>query len=352
MAQPIWLYFGYCNSSCASAYVFQIVLILSAKTINWGIIGAGRIAAKFAEDLNSVSNCQLLAIASRDLEKAKQFALTHKAQKAYGSYEALVDDSGIDAIYIATPHSFHKPHSLLALAQHKAVLCEKPFAMNLEEVDAMIEGSKANNTLLMEAMWTMFLPHFQYVLNLVKNGHFGKVLKLEADFGFNPEYDETSRVFKKSLGGGSLLDIGIYPVFAALSTLGVPKSITAEATYFPNGTDATCTMEFNYDDAQAILKSTFLEETKTEAIFHCERGLIKMNGRFHQPTTVTLISGNGDYKTKDFNCTRFGYNYEIEHFNTLLRQGKTESPIMPFETSRQLIHILDKVRAKIGLDYT
>ena len=322
------------------------------KTINWGIIGAGKIATKFATDLDKVANSKLYAIASRNLNKAKVFGKEFNADIAYGNYEDLTKDSNIDAIYIATPHSFHKAHTILCLNHKKPVLCEKPFAMNLEEVEDMIQFSKQKDTLLMEALWTAFLPHFQYVQDLIENKHFGDVLKLEADFGFYPKYDETSRVFDKSVGGGSLLDIGIYPIFAALSTLGEPNSIDAEAKFFSSGADSECNITFEYDNAKALLKSTLLEETKTEAIYHCEEGLIKINSRFHEPSTVTLIDKKGNSELKQFDYKSIGYSYEIKHFNQLIRDGKTESTTMTFERSTQLIKTLDQIRKLIGLQYS
>lgn len=324
---------------------------MNSKTINWGIIGAGKIAAKFATDLNVVSNAKLYGIASRNIEKAKTFGLEFNSNTAYGNYEELVADSNIDAIYIATPHSFHKAHTLLCLNHNKPVLCEKPFAMNLEEVNEMISLSKQNNTLLMEALWTAFLPHFQYVQDLLKKKHFGNIIKLEADFGFTTEYNETSRLFDKSVGGGSLLDIGIYPIFVALSTLGQPNSIEAEVKYFDTGADSECNILFNYDNAKAILKSTLLEETKTEAIFHCEHGIIKINGRFHEPSSVILTDSYGNSELKTFDYKTIGYSYEIEHFNQLIRAGKTESDVMTFERNQQLISTLDQIRKLIGLYY-
>ncbi len=325
---------------------------MDSKIINWGIIGAGKIASKFTSDLNAVSHTKLYGIASRDLKKAQHFASEFDADKAYGTYEDLALDSNIDAIYIATPHSFHKTHTLLCLNHKKPVLCEKPFAMNLEEVNEMIRVSKKNETLLMEALWTAFLPHFQYVQDLLNKNHFGKLIRLEADFGFHPQYDETSRVFDKSIGGGSLLDIGIYPIFAALSTLGQPNSIEAKADFFRSGADSECNMVFQYDSAKAILQSTLLEETKTEAIFYCEHGTIKINGRFHEPASVNLIDKNGNSELKTFDYKTIGYSYEIEHFNQLIRDGKTESDIMTFERSQQLISTLDTIRALIGLKYS
>ena len=325
---------------------------MERKCINWGIIGAGKIATKFATDLQTVPNSKLYAIASRNIEKAENFKELFKANVAYGSYENLVLDSNIDAIYVATPHSFHKAHAMLCLAHNKPVLCEKPFAMNFEEVEDMIRLSKEKQTLLMEAMWTLFLPHYRYVLDLLQKKHFGNIMTLEADFGFHTAYNEASRVFDKSVGGGSLLDIGIYPVFAALSSLGQPNSIAAQAQFFPSGADSQCEITFHYDKAKAILKSTLLEETKTEAIFHCEKGIIKIDRRFHEPTTVQLLDKFGHTEIKTFENKTIGYSYEIEHFNQLLHDGKIESDVMTFERSRQLISTLDNIRALIGLEYS
>jgi predicted dehydrogenase len=285
------------------------------------------------------------------MQNAIAFKNTFKAEIAYDSYEDLVNDIEIDAIYIATPHAFHKEHTLLALKSGKAVLCEKPFAMNLEEVDAMINCATANSVLLMEALWTYFLPHYRHVLKLLEKQQFGKIKRIDADFGFYAGFDKTSRVFNKDLGGGSLLDIGIYPVFAAISTLGLPKSLEAQAKFYDNGVDSECNMVFNYDDAKAHLKCTFLEETPTECVFTCEKGIIKIHGRWHDPTSISLIDSDGNSEIKTFPVDVFGYNFEIEHINTLIRQGKTESDIMTFQKSRELISTLDKVRKKIGLDY-
>jgi predicted dehydrogenase len=325
---------------------------MEKKTIKWGIIGLGNIAHKFATDLLTIEGAELYAVASRSQEKADAFAKQFQATKAYGSYESFVKDSNIDAVYIATPHALHKENTLMCLEHGLAVLCEKPFAMNAEEVEVMIAKAKEKNVLLMEALWTYFLPHYQYVLKALNDKTFGNVLKMEADFGFFREYNTNSRLFEKSLGGGSLLDIGIYPIFAALSTLGVPDDIKANATFFENGADSSCNMAFGYKNgATAKLKSTLLEQSPIHAIFHCEKGTIKINTQFHCPSTVTLKPNNGKEETIDFNYKTFGYNYEAIHFNSLLRQGKTESDIMTFDFSRQLIYTLDAVRKVINLHY-
>ena len=320
------------------------------KNIRWGIIGLGNIANKFATDLATVENAELVAVASRSQENADEFAKKYNSKKAYNSYLDLAKDAEVDAVYIATPHSFHKEHAILCLKNKKAVLCEKPFAMNLQEVEEMIAVAKENNVLLMEALWTYFLPHYTYVLESLKNEKIGKLLKLEADFGFSRAFDNDSRLFKKEVGGGSLLDIGIYPIFAALSTLGKPNSIEADATFFDNGADSECNMTFKYNNKEAILKSTLVEDTATEATFTCERGVIKINTMFHMPTTVT-ITENGKDEIIDFKTKTIGYNFETEHFNNLLRDNKKESDIMTFEFSRNLIKTLDSVRKIIGLEY-
>ncbi len=324
---------------------------LKHRKIRWGIIGLGNIAHKFAADLLTVDDAQLYAVASRTQEKADTFATKYNATKSYGSYKSLVNDTHIDAIYIATPHSHHKENTLLCLEKGIAVLCEKPFAMNSEEVGIMIVKAKENNILLMEALCTYFLPHYRYILNLLNKKEYGNIIKLEADFGFKPTFDINSRVFKKSLGGGSLLDIGIYPIFAALSTLEEPNSIQASATFFENGVDSSCSMVFNYkNDVKAILKSTFLQTTPTEAVFYCENGIIKINGKFSGPSTVTLIADDIE-ETIDFDYKTKGYDYEIIHFNKLLRQRKTESDVMSFNFSKKLMQTIDKIRQNIELEY-
>ncbi|GAA4237422.1 Gfo/Idh/MocA family oxidoreductase [Postechiella marina] len=321
------------------------------KTINWGIIGLGNIAHKFASDLLTINGANLYAVASRSQTKSNDFGSKYKANKAYNSYEALAKDPNIDAVYIATPHALHKANTLLCLEHGIAVLCEKPFAMHTGEVDEMINKAKEKNVLLMEALWTYFLPHYQFVLSKLKDKTYGEILKLEADFGFYRAFDDSSRLFNKSLGGGSLLDIGIYPIFTALSTLNNPETIEANATIFDNGADSSCQMHFKYKNgAVAHLKSTLLEDTPTEAIFYCERGTIKINTRFHAPSTVTIFADKKEENFKFPNQVN-GYKYEAIHFNNLIREGKTESDIMTFNFSKQLIKTLDNVRKLIKLEY-
>lgn len=322
------------------------------KQIRWGILAPGHIASKFASDLATVKDAQLYAVASRSLDKALAFKKAHQAKVAYGNYIDLINDPKVDAVYIATPHAFHKIYTIDCLRKKKAVLCEKPLALNSADVAQMVQVARQEDVLLMEALWTCFLPHFKEVLSFLSTGAYGEVISVEADFGFEPVFDASSRLFDKQLGGGSLLDIGIYPIILALSVLGVPDHIEAQAQFFETAVDSSCQMKFHYKQGKsAQLYSTLLEKTPTQGIIECEKGKIIMHPSFHKPTTVSFIDHNGKETLKDFDVTTLGYNFEISHFNELLRRGKTESPIASFDFSKNLMETMDKVKEIIGLSY-
>ncbi|MEW7291789.1 Gfo/Idh/MocA family protein [Aquimarina sp. 2304DJ70-9] len=322
------------------------------KHIRWGILGCGKIAHKFAEDLQSIPNGNLYGVASRNLNRAQEFATKSNAFNSYGDYESLCKDPNIDIIYIATPHVFHYENTLMCLTNKKAVLCEKPFAMNSSQVQEMITVAKQNQVFLMEALWTYFLPHYQYVLQLLASKEFGKIKSLKADFGFATSFDPEGRIFNKKLGGGSLLDVGIYPLFAALSILGYPEEIEAKATFGKTGVDETCTMQLLYKNGvTASLFSAITQKTNTEAIITFENGTIIINSRFHEPSSVTLLK-DGKSEFLEFEVNTNGYSFEAIHAQEMLSQNHTESTIMTFEKSLQLMRLLDAVRKEIGLDYT
>ncbi|MCB7480428.1 Gfo/Idh/MocA family protein [Christiangramia sediminis] len=321
------------------------------KKIKWGIIGLGKIANKFAEGLTSVENAELYAVASRDLSNAKKFSEIHAAEVFYGSYEELMKDKAVEVIYIATPHVFHYELTLKCINHGKAVLCEKPFAMNIQQTEEMIALSREKKIFLMEALWTKFLPHFKYVSTRINSGEFGKIESIKADFGFPAKFDKTKRLFNKSLGGGSLLDIGIYPVFLTYSLLGKPDTIKASAEFTETGVDSECRMQFNYaDNVKAELFSTFKEKTPTIAEINLEKGKILLNSRFHEPTTVT-ITFNGEEELREFGVQTNGYNFEAAHVSEMLQKGKTESDIWPLDKTRDLMSLLEQVREEIGLTY-
>ena len=321
------------------------------KTIRWGILGLGKIANSFATDLQGVAGSELYAVASRSQEKANEFGAQHKATKCYENYEDLAKDPQVDAVYIATPHVRHHQDTLMCLKHGKAVLCEKPFAMNLSQVEEMIAAAKEHNVLLMEALWTRFMPHFNFVKEELATGKYGAVKTLTADFCFDAPFDPEKRLFNKNLGGGSLLDIGIYPAFLALATLGKPESISAKAKIGKTGVDEETEMTFEYaSGTRAHLASSFKIKTPSLATFICEKGMIVMHGQFHRQDKVTTIL-DGIKVEHNFNYTAKGYNFEIQHFAELLSRDQKESPVMTYDFSRLLISTLDEVRSLINLDY-
>jgi predicted dehydrogenase len=323
-----------------------------SKQINWGIIGPGKIAHKFAQDLLLVEGAGLYGVASRDLTKAKTFAAQYGAKRYYGSYEELACDPMIDVVYVATPHPFHFPNTMLCLEHGKAVLCEKPFGMNTREVEAMIAEARKRKLFLMEAFWTRFIPGTEKLLELLAADAIGEIVMIKADFGFVGDTDPVKRVYNKTLGAGSLLDIGIYPVYLSLLLMGVPHQIKAMATFTHTGVDSICTMLFDYERGQkAILDSTILANTQVEALIYGKKGTIKMHPSFHHTQRLSITCNNGNIETIDINLTGNGYYHEIAEVTNCLQNNKTESEKMPLSMSLDLIKSLDKVRKEIGLAY-
>ncbi|HFC00904.1 MAG TPA: Gfo/Idh/MocA family oxidoreductase, partial [Phaeodactylibacter sp.] len=246
---------------------------MTKKTFHWGIIGLGKIAHKFAQGIAVLENASVYAVASRTPKKAKDFARQYNVEFYYNSYEDLMYCDGIDAIYIATPHVFHFENTMLCLRHKIAVLCEKPFAINNRQVQKMVATAKANNTFLMEALWTRFLPSIEKVLELIANDVIGEVHTIKADFGFKAKFDPQNRVFNNALGGGALLDIGIYPLFLALLIFGKPNNIQASAKTGTTYVDETCAMILDFPKNKiAILHATIIADTPTEAFIYGSKG--------------------------------------------------------------------------------
>lgn len=320
---------------------------------NWAILGCGKIAAKFANDVNLTEGANLYAVASRSLDNATTFGAEHGAQLCYGSYEEMLDDPQVDIVYIATPHKFHHEQTLLCLKHKKAVLCEKAFAMNQDQVKEMIAFAKTQQTFLMEALWTHFLPHYTFVLEKVASGDLGAIKSLTADFGIEMAYHPEGRLYNKAVGGGSLLDVGIYPVFAGLTLLGYTEALEAKAIFGPTKVDHRCDITLHYPDSvTATLFSAVDKKTDTTCKLILEKGEILINSRFHEPSNVTITQNNIPV-TYDFPVPKGvnGYHYEIVHCQEMLVTGKTESDVMTFAKSIQLIKMLDRIRHKIGLEY-
>lgn len=318
------------------------------KTYNWAILGCGKIAGKFARDLELLDNARLYAASSRSLDRAKAFAAEFGFQKAYGSYEEMVRDPEVDVVYIATPHSHHREHSLLCLGHRKAVLCEKAFAINAREVNQMIESSQRNQTFLMEAFWTIFQPKFKKVLELAKDPELGRLKFVKSDFMFNPEVDPGKRLYNIDLGAGSLLDIGIYPIFRALVLLGRPKKIRTMAHLLDSGVEESIFMHFGYEDGRmASLTSSFAAESKNETELCFEHGYIKFERDHDIP--ILLRKKGGEEKIKVDAGAGMGYELEAAHVMECLDRGLIESPVLPLSFSLELMQVMDEVRKEAGI---
>lgn len=325
---------------------------MTTKPTRWGIIAPGRIAHKFAQDLQQVADTKLVAVASRDLARARDFAQQYGATYAYGSYEEILQCPELDVVYIASPHVGHQEHTLMCLQAGIPVLCEKPFAMNTRQVVEMVQTARAKQVFLMEALWTRFMPTTLKTLQIIESGAIGKVLGVKADFGFKAPYDAQRRTFNKSLGGGALLDIGIYPLFWSYLILGKPSQIAAQAIYGETQVDEATGMTLTYPEGTfAFLDCTFLTKTRCEAFVYGEKGSICVHSRWHESQALTVEYEDGRTETHSFDRPTWGYQYEIEEVNTCLKTGQLESTRWSLDHSLDLIHLLDEVRTQIGLTY-
>lgn len=328
-----------------------------SKSFKWGIIGLGRIARKFASDLHLLPNAKLHAVASTSLDRARQFANEFGASHAYGRYEDIVNCPDLDVVYIATPHVLHAENALICLEHGISVLCEKPFAMNRQEAQRMIHTAHRNRAFLMEALWTRFIPAVDYALALVGQGEIGDVHTVKADFGFHMPFDPHSRLYNKNLGGGSLLDIGIYPALLALFVFGkpLPENVRAAASYTSTEVDASCAFIFDYPDKRLALgHSTIIANTPVEAWIHGTEGTVYLHPRWHQAQKVTVSHYEGDGEQKrdmEFPYEGWGYQFEAAHVMECLSENRLESDLVPLDFTLELVETLDTIREQIGLEY-
>ncbi|HEX5025952.1 MAG TPA: Gfo/Idh/MocA family oxidoreductase [Agriterribacter sp.] len=325
------------------------------KPIRWGILGFGRIAQKFAADLRCTDNASLFAIASRSRVNAATIAEQFPVTQVYDNYEALVQNPAVDVVYIATPHGLHYEHVMLCLTHGKAVLCEKAFALNAAQAKKMIATAKVNKLFLMEALWSKFTPPYQKTMDMIRAGKLGEIRNVLINFGFIPQAPVADRIFSPVLGGGTLLDIGIYNVFYALSVLGKPDNIEASMTPAASGVDEQCAVLFRYNNgAMAQLFSSFCTHLATEADISGNKGRIRLTHRFYTPeTTIAFYPGRADSK-EEISVPKgngFGYHYEAQHVGQCMLNGVTESPVMTHADTILLMETLDEIRKKAGITY-
>ena len=322
------------------------------KKYKWGIIGAGNIAGQFADDLRLLERADLHAVASRSKERAEAFAKKHKIPVSYDSWKKMSADPDVDIVYVATHHPFHFENALACLWAGKAVICEKPFTMNKRELDELVSTARNENVFLMEAIWTRFLPSTGKVLEIAESAELGKLINIHADFGFRLEFDPEHRLFNPAMGGGALLDIGIYPVFISLLMAGIPSNIKASAQFADTGIDHSCSMIFEQEnEVVSSLNCTLLAESPIEADLLFEKGRIRMESWWLTPGPITVHRHGQDPELIEFPEPGNGYHYEADEVMRCLDEGLTESPMLPLEFSLDLIGTLDRIRNICRISY-
>lgn len=318
----------------------------------WGILGTGGIAKAFVADLQNLSGHTVSAVGSRTLSRAVNFIEEIPGAIAYASYEELVNDPQLDAIYVASPHPLHKAHTLLALNAKKPVLCEKPFSISAKEAQVMVDTAKINNVALLEAMWTRYLPHIAKVREILVSGVLGEIQTVEADHGQRLADQNIARLVDPDLGGGALLDLGIYPISFAHMVLGVPKQITASAVMTKRGVDAQTSAIFDYaSGAQCVINTTMVAQTPCRAVISGLLGRLEIDRTFYNPADMRIVLFDGTVTNFPNSYLGHGLREQAIEMARVVRAGHLESPLMSWSESVAVMKTMDAIRAQIGLVY-
>lgn len=323
------------------------------KIINWAIIGTGRIAHTFAQALAGTEGARLYAVGSRTLAKAQAFADEFGFEKAYGSYDELVRDSEIDVVYIATPMASHYKDTMLCLDNGLNVLCEKSAALSLNELDKMLEKARSNGLFFMEAMWMKCRPVYLKALRWVKEGKIGTPEYLKADFSNLVKYDRSDRLFAPECGGGALLDLAVYPLTFALDFLGrEPKELTTYAHIGKDGVDLSNSITLKYETAFADISSGFELPCNNSAVISGDKGSIVFADWFFCCCEVSLYDSETNLIEKSEIPNEVnGYEYEIREVHRCLESGLAESELVPHESTRAVMKIMDECRTRWGMKF-
>ncbi len=322
------------------------------SNFRWGVIGTGGIARAFIRDLTMTENQSVVAIGSRTLAKAQDLSAETPGSIAYGSYEEVVRDNNVDAIYVATPHPYHKEHTLLALNASKPVLCEKPFAISARETQEMIDCAIKNNVALLEAMWTRYLPHIAQLREILASGVLGKIYNIQADHGQRLADRNIPRLVEPELAGGALLDLGIYPISFAHLVLGTPERITSTGVLTDRGVDAQTSAIFDYaDGAQAVISTNMIAQTPCRAVVSGLLGRLEIDSVFYAPTSMRLILLDGTITHYPHTYQGHGLREQAIEMARVVHSGALESPLMPWRQTLAVMNTLDEIRRQIGLTY-
>jgi predicted dehydrogenase len=323
-----------------------------ADAVRWGIFGAGKIARAFATALKDVPGAVLAGVAARSQDKADAFGHEFGALASYGSFDALLANPDIDLVYIGTPHPQHAENASMALRAGKGVLCEKPFTMNLREAEQVVTLARSKRLFLMEAMWTRYLPAYQEVKRILASGEIGTPRQVVADFGFAATFGPEHRLFDPALGGGALLDLGIYPLSIAAGLMGPVTEIRAQAEMGPTGVDVQTGFTLKHEGGgMSVCSCSLLARTPAELTVSGERGQVRMNTRFHCATSVTVTLDDGTSRTIETPYLGNGYVHEVIEAQRCWQAGLLESPAMTQRETLALMGVMDEIRRQIGLRY-
>jgi predicted dehydrogenase len=321
------------------------------ESVRWGILATGHIAGAFTRDLAHVPGAEVVAVASRTQDAAQKFADEHGIGRAYGSWRELAEDADVDIVYVSTPHSHHHEATRLLLTGGRAVLCEKPFTLDRASAEDLVELARQRELFLMEAMWTRTLPAILHIQELVTDGAIGEVRHIAADFGLQGPFPPEHRLRAPALGGGALLDLGVYPVTFAHLFLGPPDHIRAWASLFPEGTDESTGITLGYESgAIATLHCGLSGRTANRAVITGTTGRIELPTWFHQATEFTLVRGDTQ-KRIEAPFIGGGMSHEAIEAQRCLRAGLLESPLVPHADTLAIMGTLDEIRAQIGVSY-
>lgn len=322
------------------------------NTIKWGVLGTGAIANAFARGLRHVPDAVLLAVGSRTQETADTFADAYDIPRRYPAYRHLAEDPDVDVIYISTPHNLHCENTLLCLRAGKHVLCEKPFAINARQAEFMVQCAQDQSLFLMEAMWTRFIPAVREIRDLLREKYIGELQMFMGHFGFRTAFDADSRLFSPALGGGALLDVGVYPVSFSSMVLGEPEGITGFAHLGITGVDEQAAILLKHPgDRLSVITCAIRTNLPEDARIIGTDGTIVLPERCWRPDTFIVARQGQKEEIHSLPVEGNGYNYQAEEVHRCLRKGKTESTIMPLDETCSIMHTLDDIRLQWGLKY-
>ena len=318
------------------------------------MVGLGNIAHQFIKDLMLIEEAEVIACASRSLSNAQSFARQYGVPTYYGDYQSLFEDEGVDIVYIATTHNTHAELGIAAMDAGKHVLCEKPLAVNAFQVSQMIQAANNNGVFMMEAFWTRFNPSIIKILDHIKAGAIGTVNYINADFTFYRDDSDDSRMLNVDMAGGSLLDMGVYPVFLAYLIMGIPEHILATARLHTTGADLQTAAIFKYPIGIADLMSGFCSESDMSAKIYGTNGKIFIDPIWHETQGFRMVIGkNGKYKEQHFSFPTIGkgFTYEIQECHKCIQKGQRESLLWSHQNSLELITLTDEIRRQSGIVY-